>query len=403
MSRLHVAVDARLAPGSAGGVETVIVGLAQGFAELRPDDIHPMFFTYPGQARSLRQQAPGAGVAVLQRPSMASRVVRKGYAGVGRASGATRGHVPDWAVVRPDRELDRIRPDIVHYPYQANRRPSAPFVYQPHDLQHLHLPQFFTPQAIRWREAVYPTMCRAAAAVAVGNRWVKNDLVDRYGLEPEKVFVIPLAPVSVAEVDETVSSPVDVPYLLYPAVNWPHKNHRRLLQALALASRREPDMHLVLTGGMQAGHPDPVEMAAKLGLSDRVHVLGYVDAPTLAAVYREARGVVVPTLFEAASFPVWEAFQRGIPVACSDVTSLPEQTDGNAILFDPLDVEAMSDAMVRLWTDDDLRAKLVAGGRERVAAFTWRRTAQGFSALYRYVAGRTLSDDDERLLAAEDL
>ena len=110
MSRLHVAVDARLASGSAGGVETVIVGLAQGFAELRPADINPLFFTYPGQGRSLRQQAPGARVVALQRPRLVSRAVRKGYAGAGRAFGATRGRVPDWAVVRPDHDLDKIHP-----------------------------------------------------------------------------------------------------------------------------------------------------------------------------------------------------------------------------------------------------------------------------------------------------
>jgi len=103
---------------------------------------------------------------------------------------------------------------------------------------------------------------------------------------------------------------------------------------------------------------------------------------------------VIPTLFEAASFPLWEAFQAGVPAACSNVTSLPEQAGDAALVFDPRDERAIAAAIEQLWTDHELRLVLAIRGRQRVAAFTWERTARTFRALYRQCAGRRLTEDD---------
>ena len=186
-------------------------------------------------------------------------------------------------------------------------------------------------------------------------------------------------------------------------MNWPHKNHERLIGALAVARSRGVPVELVLTGAVDDRYTDPRAMAAAAGVAEHVHVLGYVDSAALSAAYEGALGVVVPTLFESASFPVWEAFARGVPVACSNVTSLPDQVDGNALLFDPTDVGAMAQAMTTLWQDDAVRRRLAEGGRARVASFTWRRTAEGFAALYRRLGGRPPQPGDEQRLAAEDL
>lgn len=127
--------------------------------------------------------------------------------------------------------------------------------------------------------------------------------------------------------------------------------------------------------------------------------LGYVDAPVLSVLYRLARAVVVPTLFEAASAPVWEAFEAGVPVACSSVTSLPEQVGDAAVLFDPLDVDAIAGAIARVWSDEELRRVLIRRGHERMAGRSWRATALTFRAHYRRLARRRLSDEDRDLLA----
>jgi glycosyltransferase involved in cell wall biosynthesis len=97
---------------------------------------------------------------------------------------------------------------------------------------------------------------------------------------------------------------------------------------------------------------------------------------------------------------VFEAFSAGVPVACSDVTCLPRQVGDAAILFDPREPGAIADALVRLWSDAELRARLASRGRERVARFTWDRTARTYRALYRQVGGRQLSAEDRELLDA---
>ena len=84
--------------------------------------------------------------------------------------------------------------DVIHFPFQSFEPCGLPSVYNPHDLQHLHHPEFFTPQEIARRESLHPAACRAAHTVVVASQFVKRDLVARYRLDSEKVQVIPWAP-----------------------------------------------------------------------------------------------------------------------------------------------------------------------------------------------------------------
>jgi glycosyltransferase involved in cell wall biosynthesis len=169
----------------------------------------------------------------------------------------------------------------------------------------------------------------------------------------------------------------------------------------ALARLRDEEglsVSLVCTGGESAYASVLLQHRKSLRLEDQVRWLGYVSAGDLRALFELCDGVVVPTLFEAASGPVWEAFVAGAPVACSNVTSLPAQVGDAAIVFDPHDDGAIVEAVRRLWLDDSLRRELGAKGRERVSEFTWERTARHFRAHYRRIAGRELDAADRALL-----
>jgi glycosyltransferase involved in cell wall biosynthesis len=107
---------------------------------------------------------------------------------------------------------------------------------------------------------------------------------------------------------------------------------------------------------------------------------------------------VLPTLFEANSLPIFEAWLDDTPVACSNVTALPEQVADAGLLFDPLDVTAIGDALSRIFSDAQLREELRAKGRRRLADFAWERTARAYRAVYRRTAGERLSDEDRMLL-----
>jgi hypothetical protein len=83
--------------------------------------------------------------------------------------------------------------DVLHFPTQGYTLSALPTIYNPHDLQHLHYPQFFTPHDLMWRETIYPAACHFAHTVAVGTQWIKDDVVRRYRIDPGKVQVIPWA------------------------------------------------------------------------------------------------------------------------------------------------------------------------------------------------------------------
>jgi glycosyltransferase involved in cell wall biosynthesis len=399
MKPLRVAVDARLVPGRSGGVETVVRGLAQGLGELDLAGVEVCFVVLPGQGHWLAA-ALGASCRVLDAPRRSpSHQVSRGFSRSARVAAYRAGlrSLPARLALPGDPGMDALRPDVVHYPFQQFGVPAAPFIWHPHDLQHLYFPEFFTTSELAHRTFGYRGMCDRAALVGVGTRWVKQDVVGRLGVPPEKVSVVALAATREHVVpDESVRSRLPARYLLYPAANWPHKNHARFIEALAMTDR-SARIHVVLTGPVSSRFPDPAELAAGAGVAERVHSLGYLSAGQLDVVYRGASGVVVPTLFEAASFPVWEAFTRGIPVACSNVTSLPEQVGDAALLFDPDDARQMAATIERIWGDRELARRLGAAGQARVATFTWARTARRFLARYRQLAG-AMTDADLGLL-----
>jgi glycosyltransferase involved in cell wall biosynthesis len=297
---------------------------------------------------------------------------------------------------------------MVHFPSTWFTVCALPSVYNPHDLQHLHFPQFFEPTGVAWRDTVYSAGCHFAKTVIVNSQWVKDDVIQQYGTSPAKVQIIPEAPPThftaepsaddLNRLKDRYGLPQD--FALYPGVTWPHKNHLRLLNALAyLRDRRGLVVPLVCTGSRHEKSWSQIETRlTQLGLTEQVRFLGFVPQEDLRGLYRLARCMVLPTLFEANSLPIFEAWLEGTPVACSDITALPEQLMDAGLLFDPLDPTAIGDAVARLFTDTRLCEDLRAKGRRRLQDFNWKRTAKAYRAVYRRTAGQRLSEEDRMLL-----
>jgi glycosyltransferase involved in cell wall biosynthesis len=417
---IRVVVDARLTSGEAGGVEGIVIGLAHGLSELDgPDEF--VFVARDGEtawlepyvgarARIVRQpQAtqPPPGRAAGRRARGIEGLLRR-IRGPARPPSGPPPARPAGSMPRQDQFVASLQPDVVHMPIQRGFLTEAPSIYHPHDLQHVHLPGFFSEGQRDWRERWYGKLCRRAAMVAVVSEWTRRDVTEHFDLPPEKVRVVPFAPPLAATPDPTpeerteVRARLSLPerYALYPAQTWPHKNHLRLLEALArLRSERGLIVPLVATGRQTEHFPSLLEAARDLDLTDQVVWTGFVSPTELHVLFEGAATVVVPTLFEAASGPLWEAFSAGVPAACSNVTSLPEQAGDAALVFDPLDVGAIAEAIAALWLDDDLRTRLAERGRARVAHLSWTRTARIFRAHYRRLAGATLTEEDRALLA----
>jgi len=417
---LRVAINAQLVGnGRAGGVESAVRGLVHALGRLDGGDTEYVVVTHPWAAHWL-DGALGPTQRTVVHPYPARVRFRPLLERVRRRLGPARAALrPLWKTVqaradapsRPERSrgfFESLGVDVVHFPYQAMVLTSIPSLYNPWDLQHLHHPELFDPAVFARREATYPVYCRHAHAVAVASRFTAADVVARYGVDRDRAFVIPLAAATALGAPPAAATLARVRaahrlperFALYPAAAWPHKNHLRLLEALArLRDRDGIVVNLVATGARNEFWPAVERRVAELGLAIQTWFLGFVDAETLRALYRLATLVVIPSLFEGWGFPLIEAFHEGVAVASSSAASLGEYAGDAALLFDPTSVDAIAAALARLASDVALRADLVERGRRRAQAFSWERAARAHRALYRKVAGMKLGPEDEALLA----
>jgi glycosyltransferase involved in cell wall biosynthesis len=257
--------------------------------------------------------------------------------------------------------------DVVHYPLTI-RIPTGlrPAVVTLHDVQHLDLPRLF-PRAERlFRMAAWGPSLRGAARIVVPSAFVRDRAVAAGRLDAARVRVVP------SGVDHARFRPAAVerePFLLYPARAWPHKNHRRLLEAFALLRRERPELRLVLTGG-----------GALPTLPAGAEARGRVEDEELVDLYRRAAALVFPSLYEGFGQPPLEAMACGCPVACSRAGALPEVVGEAARLFDPDDARAIAAAVRDVL---DAPAEWSRRGLERAAGYSWDATARATEAVYR--------------------
>jgi len=162
-------------------------------------------------------------------------------------------------------------------------------------------------------------------------------------------------------------------FLFYPAQFWPHKNHLRLLEAFHEAATEIPNLHLVLTGKKRDEYNAVMSSVSKLGLDQKVHHLGYIEQADLQAIYKLATALVMPSLFESVSIPIYEAFQVGTPVAASGILAIPEQVGNAGLLFDPKSVASIRDAMLALVRDPEAARLLGKKGKDKMLAMTPER------------------------------
>jgi glycosyltransferase involved in cell wall biosynthesis len=267
--------------------------------------------------------------------------------------------------LRKELELDRL--EGLHYAMTVAIPPvrEPPTVVTLQDLQHELQPQFFSRAERAWRRLAYRPSVRRARLVIVPSEHVRETALERLGLHPERVRVIPYG------VDhERFRPPAGPrePFLLYPANRWPHKNHERLFEAFALVRRERPDLRLVLTG---AGHKGEASLAESRG---------YVTRDELAGLYARAEALVFPSLYEGFGLPPLEAMASGCPAAVSNAAALPEVCGDAARLFDPLSPDEIAAAVLDVLADPE---PYVKRGLERAAEFTWERSARAHEQVYR--------------------
>jgi glycosyltransferase involved in cell wall biosynthesis len=303
--------------------------------------------------------------------------------------------IPDPEVVRHDTLWERY---LAQWPveFMIHQGPGAmpfevdiPYVMAVHDLQHRLQPEFPEVSAHgEWhiREHYYRNACRYATMILVDSEVGKEQVLHYYGwlgIDAERVQVLPFLPASYLRPDITgneaqrVRAKYWLPerYLFLPAQLWPHKNHARVIQALALLKQHGLRVPLVCCGSAadsfrQAALADVHELVRNAQIQDQVQFLGYVPDRDMIGLYAAADALIFPTFFGPTNIPPLEAWIMGCPVITSDIRGMREQMGDAAILVDPRSVEAIAAGIERLWQDPYLRTTLIERGRARAASYT---------------------------------
>jgi glycosyltransferase involved in cell wall biosynthesis len=233
-----------------------------------------------------------------------------------------------------------------------------------------------------------PWAVRRSHRVIADSDSTRSDLVELLGAAPG---LIDVAPLGLGSVRRTAPAPADElrarlqlgerRVVLSLSAKRPHKNLLALIGALARIPPEERPL-LVLPGYPTAHETELRDHAAHAGVTPDVRFPSWISAPELEGLWALADAFVFPSLYEGFGLPVLEAMARGVPVACSNASSLPEVAGEAALLFDPRDEDAIARALRRLLSDVALRERLRALGVERAGQFTWERTAQLTLASY---------------------
>jgi glycosyltransferase involved in cell wall biosynthesis len=139
---------------------------------------------------------------------------------------------------------------------------------------------------------------------------------------------------------------------------------------------RDPTAVLVLVGRPTNHEQELRLLAAAQGLAANVVFPSYVDQADLEGLYAAASCFVLPSVNEGFGLPILEAMDRGVPVACSNVSAMPEVAGEAARYFDPLRPDEIAAAVLDVLGDRALASRLIAAGHERARAFSWNKTAE---------------------------
>lgn len=242
------------------------------------------------------------------------------------------------------------------------------------------------------------SLARADGVIAV-SRFTRDDLLEKYPLDPAKVTVIHHGTNKRFRVQTSTAfknvlrKKYDLPteFLLFVGAVEPRKNLTTLVDALKILHDQGQRIPLIIAGRKGS---DIVRVRARIaqnGLESSVRVLDYLPDEDVQGLYSLASLFVFPSLCEGFGFPLLEAMASGIPIAASCVSALPEVADDAALFFDPHSAGRMAETLLQGLEDEEVRASLIERGKKRIHDFDWERSARATLEFYRTVAGQAAS------------
>jgi glycosyltransferase involved in cell wall biosynthesis len=362
---VHVAIDARLADYSPGGIAQYSLQLSQALAMLEA----------PERLTLLRSARP--------------KVHAQAVEGMASVRLLTPPHHRLEQVALPV-ELLRLRPDLLHSTdFIPPLRRHFKSVITVHDLGFLHYPRTLTGSSQRYYSQIGAAVRSADRIIAVSCR-TRDDLVRLIHADADKIDIV-------AEAADPTFEPVDSeaalaaarqrlgvsrPYVLFVGNLEPRKNLLVLLEAFARV-RHELDVQLALVGRRGWLYEPVFRRVGELDLEPHLRLVAGMSNAELPPIYSAAALLALPSLYEGFGLPALEAMACGCPVVASDRGSLPEVVADAGLLVHADDPAGLAAAMLRVLTDSALRADLVRRGLRRSRNFSWRKAALDTLAVYR--------------------
>jgi glycosyltransferase involved in cell wall biosynthesis len=357
MRSLRIGVNALyLIPGGVGGTEIYLRNLLRALAEI--DGANEYFiFTNRETGSELVPGQPNFHVAeqAVHAVSRPARII--------------------WEQTRLPLAVTARQIDVLLNPgFTAPILCGCPQVTVFHDLQHKRHPEHFRWFDLPfWRFLLFWSAQVSQTLIAVSEA-TRVDLERFYRLPPEKIRVVPegVEP----EFFELACRRRPEHFLLSVSTLHPHKNIERLLRMFAEFRRTRPEFRLVIAGlrGFDAANLE--RLRDRLGLRETVDFTGWIPRQELYELYAQAFAFLYPSTFEGFGLPVLEALAAGVPAACSSIEPLASLAGDAALQFDPMDDAALLEAMMRIVSDERLRAQLSDAGPRRAAMFSWTTTAR---------------------------
>jgi glycosyltransferase involved in cell wall biosynthesis len=285
--------------------------------------------------------------------------------------------------------------EIFHLPIQYSPiyKTGIPVIITMHDLQEFHFPQYFSLKERLHRIINNKLAINDSDQIICSFNHIKNDIIKYFRVDERKVSVCPPPFADDWFLNKKESDWNQIQkkynlrrnYLLYPAATWQHKNHITLIEAVKKIKDSDLDIELVCTGNKTDYFSTIAKKIAELKLSEMVHFLGIVPEEDLISLYKNSSLVVIPTLYEAGSGPLYEAMRYQVPVICSNVTSLPDTVKDNEFLFDPTDVNELVTKIKIGLTDVEFRKRNIENSKKRMEQLRQNDYSKYFMDVYKKI------------------
>ncbi|HLN53764.1 MAG TPA: glycosyltransferase family 1 protein [Lentimicrobium sp.] len=297
-----------------------------------------------------------------------------------------------YKLFNPDRLFfNRYKVDLLHIPRQHSPAYllKYPVIITMHDIQHFHFPEFFTSLERVHKAIRYHISFKEADHIIVSFNHVKNDIDKYYKEEKEKTSVCP-----VPLIDDWISSEptsyevlkkkyhITGTFILTPAATWQHKNHLAVLEALSILRSEGLNLFWIATGNKTSYFETINKRISELKLEDQVIFPGIVPDQDLKGLYYSTSLVVIPTFYEAGSGPLVEAMRYGVPVICSNVTSLPEMIGNPEFIFNPYNSLELASLIKQAVTDDDFVNRNLENSKKQIDLFRSMNYIKPFVKVY---------------------